>query len=108
MLDATCIVIILAYQAVWGKDVVYLEDLENLSSPDARKLDLFYKGMMIYQVEALQSHGVVEPDIDPEELFGQKESILESLNDVFILKPSIFGFGININEIIKNHLDKSA
>ncbi|MDG4562463.1 MAG: hypothetical protein P9E88_14335 [Candidatus Competibacter sp.] len=108
MLGASSVVCLQAFQAVWGYESVYLEELEELSTPDARKMDLFYKGKMITQVWVLQDYKVIDPELDAEELFGKKKSIIESLNDVFILRPSLFGIGLDINVIIKKHLESKA
>jgi len=90
---------LLAYQDLYGEDVICEDDLKKLSTADARKADLFYKGMLLMLYE------ITYPDEDWEKIFQNKRNNLtELLNEIFMLKPNIFGVGIDVNASIKRFL----
>lgn len=89
-----------AYQVLYSKDVVRQDDLRDLSTPDARKIDLFYKGMYLLLCEALY------PDEDWEKKWLGKGSFMEFVNQVIQLKPNFFGIGVDINAVLRRYLPR--
>lgn len=87
---------ILACDRLFFDGKMDINELRILTLPDYRKTDLFYKGMSIIFGQAFW------PDEDWEKQFGGDggKSMISSLNEIVILRPSIFGFGIDINKII--------
>jgi len=102
VMDSFLLSICFAYQSLYGRDVVVQGELRDLFTPDARKLDLFYKGMFILLCQALY------PDEDWEKKLRKKVTFLEVLNEVITLKPNFFGIGIDLNAIFKRFLSRKS
>ena len=86
--------IVRAYQDLYGWEVVTQEDLRRLSTPDARKLDLFYKGQMIALATALY------PNDNWERIwFEGAQSPLSGVWDAVEIKPGAFGVSIDLKKL---------
>ena len=97
-MTAFTISIVKAFQGLYGKYVVTQVQLRDLSTADARKMDLFYKGHYLLLCEALY------PDEDWEALLHKQKSFVEFLNETVSVKPTIWGVGIDINALIDRYL----
>ena len=93
--------ILRSYERLYEKVVVSqaLDALEHPSrtaaSADARKLDLFFRGMLWMMAE------VRYPEEKWESVFGNSTSILDIIRESVSFKPSIFGFGIDVKLLIE-------
>ncbi len=87
-----------AYKGLYGAARVgaALDDLEELTSPDARKLDLFFRGVLTAIGEA--AHPEHQKSLT--RIFGKPRGFAAAMNDALMLQPNIFGVGINLNEIL--------
>lgn len=87
--------VVKAYQDLYGKDVVCQEDLRRLSTPDARKLDLFYKGQMVALATALY------PNDNWERIWFESDTMpLAGVWDAVEIKPGTFGVSIDLKKIL--------
>lgn len=82
-----------AYRGLYGPDAVYDEELRDLSTPDARKIDFFYRGLLSLAAENIDNESTEGASI--------KKSLLAAVNDVLVLRPSLFGIGLDLNALIR-------
>jgi len=60
--DAILIATAKAYQRLYGADVVCQSELKKCSTPDARKLDLFYRSVYNYFIQAIENGNKTKSD----------------------------------------------
>ena len=94
-MSAFLISVVHTYDGLYGNDIVSENELRDLSTADARKMDLFYRGMYLLLCKTLY------PENDWEALLYRKTSFMEFLTEVVLLKPNVFGVGIDFNAIIR-------
>jgi len=73
-MDAFLASVLGAYSELYGDNIVAEEELQELVKADARKLNLFYRGMYRIMCEALY------PDKDWDELLAEEPPPLEIVN----------------------------
>jgi len=90
-----------AYKSVHGHEAINqaLGELEagKLTSPDARKLDLLFRG--IVEMLVPKAHRK-----DPWYRELPTRSVLEALNEAVVLRPNLFGIGLDFNAIFRRVL----
>lgn len=99
-MTAFLVSVVLAYQGLYGKDIVDQAELRDLTTADSRKMDLFYRGMYLILCETLY------PDEDWEKLLYEKASFGEFLNEATILKPNFVGLDVDTSAIVRGRLPR--
>lgn len=86
-----------SYWQTYGADVVSEDDLKMLVSADARKLDLFYRGMLLvfYEAQSPVEKRAVE------RLLGSEKSMWEVADELIEIKPGLFGVSLDVNKLVK-------
>lgn len=91
---AFLLAILSAYLGLYGRSVVGEYEMRDLSSAGARKLDLFYKGMLVLLSDSVPEGGW-------EAFFGHAPSLFQATNEVLMLKPNFFGIGLDLNFLLR-------
>jgi hypothetical protein len=83
-----------SYLKTYSRDILEEKLLTELIDPDARKVDLLYRGLITTFATAAY------PEENWNKIFGKKNSTIETINQILYLKPNVMGIGININNVI--------
>jgi len=67
--DALLVSALAAFKCVYGRAIVSADDLDDLSTADARKMDLFYRGMYIMAAKHFYPEEDWESVLHPEKTF---------------------------------------
>lgn len=98
--EALFLSVLRAYQNFYSIDILDEAILKDLRDPDARKVDLFYQGMIFCFTSLMY------PEVDWEKEWGIKGAVLSRLNKMIQLKPNLLGIGVDFNSIIEFLLSK--
>jgi len=90
--------VIQAYQKLYYETIVTEGDLQYLSTADARKMDLLYRGLLALIGRITGSEKDFEKQLSPVSTF------MSILNEIIQLKPNVFSLGVDLNALIRKEL----